>query len=429
MFKKSEEVDHIVSRMPTRFGRQLTIIVVFTVTMFLILSWAIQYPDVNRGTVTINTHSPAIKLVSNVSGRLKICKKNHEQVLQGDILGYIETATVIEDFVKIDSQLSVHQVLNLDYRTLLKSLPSDVHLGILSEKYFSLIDALQQYANYYEHDLFGKQINNLQNLQKEQNRLLESSVRQSIIVDSNLMIMNSFRRRDSILFSQNVLSLGDFDKNKLNLLSSSLNFEHAKSAVTSSKIEMHLTGSTLQETLIKKEQVEKELNILVRSSLQNLEASLKTFEEAYIFRSPINGTIQYLKFWNNDSYVNANELIFSIVPANSSIIGQVSVANYAAGKIRIGQEVLIKLDNYPYEEYGLIKGKVKDISLITITQELKEGVTEQYMVDVELPLGLQTDRGLTLDFKYELKGTAEIITQDKRLFERFFDNIRYLKKK
>ncbi len=67
-FSRSEEIDHIVNRMPTKFGRQLTMIVAGTVTVLLILSWVIKYPDVNTGTIIINTKFPAVKLVSNISG-------------------------------------------------------------------------------------------------------------------------------------------------------------------------------------------------------------------------------------------------------------------------------------------------------------------------------------------------------------------------
>jgi hypothetical protein len=40
-------------------------------------------------------------------------------------------------------------------------------------------------------------------------------------------------------------------------------------------------------------------------------------------------------------------------------------------------------------------------------------------------LGLKTNYGVELNFHAEAKGTAEIITEDRRLIERFFDNLRY----
>jgi hypothetical protein len=424
--RRSEEIDHIVSRMPTRFGKRLTIIVASTVIVILILSWVIKYPDVNTGTVIINTNFPAVKLVSNTSGRLRLLKKNHAVTGEGEIMGYIETSTSISDFQKIDSLIKRHQRLNTGYQELFQSLPASANLGVLSEKYYYFVNALQQYINYYGDNLYGKQVENLQKLQEEQGNLLHSSVAQSRLMDSNLQIMSRFREMDSVLFSQKVLSVADYDRNKLNLLSSSLDKEQAKSSVTTNKINIHSTASALQELLIKKTQIEKELHIELHSSLQNLASALKTFEEAYVFRAPIAGTVQYLKFWNDNSFLSNSEPAFSIIPNNTQIIGQVTVPNLAAGKIKKNQEVIIKLDNYPFNEYGSIKGSVSDISLITTTQQTQQGNVEQYLVDVALPLGLQTNRGVNLEFRYELKGVAEIITSDKRLIQRVFDNIRYM---
>lgn len=91
-----------------------------------------------------------------------------------------------------------------------------------------------------------------------------------------------------------------------------------------------------------------------------------------------------------------------------------------------GQEVIIKLDNFPYNEYGSLKGIVSEISLMTNTQQTNQGDLEQYLIHVELPDGLKTNYSQLLPFKYELKGVAEIITRDRRLIERVFDNFRYM---
>ena len=115
-----------------------------------------------------------------------------------------------------------------------------------------------------------------------------------------------------------------------------------------------------------------------------------------------------------------SEEVFSIVPFQEDIIGQVLLPASGAGKVDVGNDVIIKLDNYPYIEFGSIKGKVKSISLVT--KKLK---TETYLVIVSLPDGLTTNYGESLYFKYEIKGTAEIVVKKRRLIERLFDNLKY----
>jgi len=152
-------------------------------------------------------------------------------------------------------------------------------------------------------------------------------------------------------------------------------------------------------------------------------------EDTYFFRSPIRGTVQYLSFWNNNYFVKSGDPVFSIIPSNSEIHAQVIIPNAGAGKVQRGQEVIIKLDDYPFNEYGSINGIVKGISLVTNTETTQEGNTENYLVTVDLPNQLSTNYGSELSFRYELKGTAEIVTMDRKLIHRVFDNVNYMLKR
>ena len=112
--------------------------------------------------------------------------------------------------------------------------------------------------------------------------------------------------------------------------------------------------------------------------------------------------------------------MLSILPnEKAAIVGRMLVPATNSGKISSGQKVLIKLDNYRYQEFGIVEGRVQNISL---TPDEKGN----YYVDVILPKGLQTSYQKLLPFDKELKGNAEIVTQDLRLIERFFFQIRQL---
>ena len=96
-----------------------------------------------------------------------------------------------------------------------------------------------------------------------------------------------------------------------------------------------------------------------------------------------------------------------------------SIPSVNSGKVIPGQKVLIKLDNYRYQEFGIVEGRVQNISLTP-------GEKGNYYVDVLLLNGLKTSYNKNLPFDKELKGNAEIVTQDLRLIERFFYQIRKL---
>ena len=71
-------------------------------------------------------------------------------------------------------------------------------------------------------------------------------------------------------------------------------------------------------------------------------------------------------------------------------------------------------------EYGYLKGKVKNISLMPSN--------ENYIVEVELPQDMKTNYDIQLNFSQEMKGSAEIITEDLRLIQRFFNPLKSLLK-
>lgn len=186
------------------------------------------------------------------------------------------------------------------------------------------------------------------------------------------------------------------------------------------------TQNSINEIEINKKEEEKDLYLQLSSAYHELDVAIRAFDDMYIYRSPQAGHLQYLNFWNNNFFVQSGEPVFSIVPANNAIVAQILLPNMGAGKVEKGQEVIVKLDNYPYNEYGSLRGKVKSISLVTNIQETLNGEVNSYLVQATLPQDLITNYGRQLEFKYELKGTAEIITKKRRLIERIFDNIKYM---
>jgi len=92
--------------------------------------------------------------------------------------------------------------------------------------------------------------------------------------------------------------------------------------------------------------------------------------------------------------------------------------------------VIIKLDNYPYIEYGSITGKVKTISGISSTMNLSGGQNiSTYLILIDLPEMLTTNYGMKLDFRYEIRGVADILTKKRKLLMRLFDNLKYIASK
>jgi hypothetical protein len=81
--------------------------------------------------------------------------------------------------------------------------------------------------------------------------------------------------------------------------------------------------------------------------------------------------------------------------------------------------VNLKLDDFPDYEFGVIRGRVDHISNISDDKGT-------YIVDVIIPKELKTSYNKHIEFKQEMQGSADIITEDLRLLERFFYQFRNL---
>ena len=86
-----------------------------------------------------------------------------------------------------------------------------------------------------------------------------------------------------------------------------------------------------------------------------------------------------------------------------------------AGKVRRHQQILIELNAFPYQEFGLLKGEVKDIS--------ESMLDSAYAVQIQLTHGLITNTGRKIVEQPVLLGKGEIITNDKSVFQRLFESI------
>ena len=145
---------------------------------------------------------------------------------------------------------------------------------------------------------------------------------------------------------------------------------------------------------------------------------MKQWEQNYLIISSTNGTVSFQQFLGENQFVKTDEAILSILPTNKeALVGRMSIPSINSGKVISGQKVLIKLDNYRYQEFGIVEGRVQNISLTPDDNG-------NYYVDVILPKGLRTSYNKTLTFDKELKGNAEIVIQDLEIIDAIFHQLR-----
>jgi hypothetical protein len=114
--------------------------------------------------------------------------------------------------------------------------------------------------------------------------------------------------------------------------------------------------------------------------------------------------------------IRTGDTLFAVLPQNQPIIALSIVSAQNFGKVKVGQKVIIKLVNYPFEEYGSLSGNIEEIGTTP--------TGSQYRVKIKLEKGLLTNYDKTLPFQAEMQGSLEIITEDMSLLERSLYGLR-----
>lgn len=105
----------------------------------------------------------------------------------------------------------------------------------------------------------------------------------------------------------------------------------------------------------KVEESEKQL-AEISSQLAETELTLKYQK----IKSPVNGMVFDLKPTSPGYVVQTEIPMLKIVPTDN-LVARIFIANKDVGFIRVGQQTQVRVDSYPYNEFGELKGHVQSI--------------------------------------------------------------------
>ncbi len=148
------------------------------------------------------------------------------------------------------------------------------------------------------------------------------------------------------------------------------------------------------------------------TAFQQLSTSMEQWEYKYTITAPANGSVIFSQNLRDGQSISPNDELFIVVGSFNKLVAKCMVPARGIGNVKKGQEVLIRLESYPYPEYGILQGIVTDISMFPSNN--------QYAVNIALPKGLTTSYNIKLDYHQDMAGSADIVTKDMRLIERFF---------
>lgn len=149
---------------------------------------------------------------------------------------------------------------------------------------------------------------------------------------------------------------------------------------------------------------------------------VKEGDTLFIEQSLIDSTIvpitsavsgEVILFKGTEDNARKETVIVNPKPANHQV--SLYVDSKGFGNIRVHQKVLIKLDAYPSEVFGILEGEVSSI--------LSVPIKNKYRIEVKLLNDFITTENKRIPNLHYLEGSAEIILEDRNLFSRLFGSL------
>ena len=412
---RSESMGELLSSPPSWIVRSGNALFLIIFLILLCLAWFIKYPDEISGDVVITTENAPIELSNQGYVQLKsLDVKENQQVKSGDILAQFDIQANTEDIQSITDYLNQISYKQGEFKTL-PVYSKTVRLGTFQESWTKLNANIIDWNNELKSNVSQQQIESIQqeiNLRNQLQSINESRIK--ISSDEYATIKKELESSER-LAEQNAIS-------KQTLASDKRTHSQALQTIQSQKeqkVQNLIALNSLKNDLnkIKNDswlaRQEKITEILI--SITSLQTSLSNWEKSSVWIAPCSGKIVFNKLLQQNRFYKANEASIIVVPTSSKYHALATVKVNGAGKIKPGQKVFIELTDYPKAEFGSFEG-----SVIEKTQIDKGG---KYEVKISLPNQLKTTYNKQIPFKAQFKGKVKIITKNKRVITRIFEQL------
>ena len=418
------EIEEIISNKPPYIVRWGTVYFFLLLLALCLISWFIKYPDIVIATATLNSVNASQEVITRTDGKLtQILIQENEKVNKGEILGYMESIANPKSVRKLSQRIdSINDLISQNHTDeIVHFFPSKAssiedsgngELGELQASYQTFIQAFITFRDFISNGFYLKKKKmlaiDMQNLQKLHAILLN----QRALMQQDLALSNVTFSANKTLADQKVISAFDFRDEESKLIGKQLSLPQINASIVANEATQN---DKIKEIAELENQIVAEKNTFVQA-LQTIKSQVQAWEYKYVLIAPVSGTISFTGFFQENQEMKSGQLLFYIQPENTSYYVETLIPQYNSGKVKKGQKVLLKFQAYPFEQFGAVLGKIEYIKTVP--------TDSGYLAKIILPQGLVTNYKRPLQYRNGMIAEADIITQDMRLLDRFYNNAR-----
>ncbi|WP_319229354.1 HlyD family efflux transporter periplasmic adaptor subunit [Draconibacterium orientale] len=418
---RSGEVQEILGGVPSRIVRYGILVFVAIFSLIIIFSFIFYYPDILRSNIVVTTENPPATLVARATGKIeKLFVEDKDRVAAGQTIALIENPADYNDVLELEQMIDkVQPAFDTLNFAVSQRFNKSLQLGAVQEYYSQFLTRYEELNEFYQRNYYILKEESYKEQLKNARILYDRLWEQKVAIDKEYQIKQRNYERQKKLLAGEVVSSTVLEQAESEMLSKKSELDGIRSTLAEKQIDI----SELDQKIIENEKEYHDFKIQYESALieafNNLKSQASDWFLTYVLRSPIDGVVTFNKFYAENQNITEGDRVLTIVPEDvGEVIGKVELPVRGSGKVKEGLDVNVKFDNYPYMEYGLVRGKVKSVSLVP--------EDSFYMVEITFPNGLVTNYDNMLQMQSQLMGQAEIITEDLRLIQRIFNPLKAL---
>jgi hemolysin D len=162
----------------------------------------------------------------------------------------------------------------------------------------------------------------------------------------------------------------------------------------------------------------------IQIQIQSLQKEL----EQKVLRAPVKGILVQLPVKQAKSFVQTGQLVAQIAPQSSKTIMRTQIPSQESGFLKVGMPAKVKFDAYPFQDYGVVMGKVQWVSPDSKVSESNGSKAEVFEIDVALDQSYIQNRENRIPLALGQAATVEVVVRQRRVIDFIIDPFKQLQK-
>lgn len=394
----------------------MVIVLVVTVGL-LALSWMIKYPDVIPARITLTTQNPPVRVVARSNGKIaELVVADGIEVQAGQNLIVLDNNAEKKSIDQLENFLKNIDQKNIPLAQITP--PKNLQLGDLESIYANFVRQWSAYRFDLNIATVDKKTTIIQRQIGQVQALNQALEQQENTLKEMLVVADKKRTRQKKLLADGSVSMEAVEIAEEAYLAARGKLEGLQNQLISNNIKIEELELSVLDFNEDKKNTDYDQSLGVKEGIAGLKEAIREWKRKFIITAPISGKIATTRLLASQQFVQENETILTIVPpsTNEKLIGRALLPRRGAGKITAGMPAKIRLDGFPYQEFGAVKASVAQVSLIPEADG-------QYLVMIDMPKEMLTTYEKKIPFRQEMQGTANIITKERRIITRIFDKV------